>query len=582
MSFGNVFHLSRKTFNCKVSGHLQCFTNPDRYDVLKHLLQDCKDQWDNNESSRLSCLRMKLTSFTCKKINKRYDQLSHELAERLLHGIISYMNQVGCLGLWKGGNSAIALIYHPVSGVIVVGYKDVRAAMFHSLGLSHTEIDAYNFHTERHYIIVAFHKTGNDEGGMGGVCAEITDVHLTGQQTFERWACAHDTTWRDGVPRMFAAESELDRHYYDRIFPEVIMKYQRFGPVIQTSRVSERLDVLAECLADAALRTERDNCRTLNLRLLQDLQEMQHKMKAENEALAKKNVELANELVQMKNDHGTCVEWLLKHNIFEAYTESSAPDHKYQQELVNCKKQLALQKRKNEQLTAERFKINQQLSRMREANELQEKESLKSKKVYDAHIRELQSTQTNLRHELNQSEHRVEMINMRVNTLQLELKQSIETASALRLDLRRANDEAGALRTDLAKVQSECRASPNQVKSPPEMDEMLYATLANMYSESFAQEVQTSVHGRYVHAKFTSDKENLAKEAAREFAYLNYVHDPNTRKNNLTWREHKNKISATTTAHECDALLREMFPIRLDELMMFIKSKFCDHNTSLS
>ena len=45
------------------------------------------------------------------------------------------------LNLFESGMRDAADATHALEG-------NVRAAMFHSLGLSHTEIDAYNFHTE--------------------------------------------------------------------------------------------------------------------------------------------------------------------------------------------------------------------------------------------------------------------------------------------------------------------------------------------------------------------------------------------------------------------------------------------------
>ena len=118
------------------------------------------------------------------------------------------------------------------------------------------------------------------------------------------------------------------------------------------------------------------------------------------EKLQKEKENVVEKLEALQEEKENVVQYLMEHELFEAFACGEAPQRKYQSELLESKKNVISQQREGASLKSDLFETKLKLSKLQEENESLMKESAKTKDLYGARLQELQTTISSLQHDL--------------------------------------------------------------------------------------------------------------------------------------------------------------------------------------
>lgn len=527
--------------------------------VLEHTLFDLKNQWDMSDSSRQTELRTAVVAFSAAKLSKEPDVSSFAVAKQLCKGIVCYCQEKE-LNLWKDTAPVTAYIYHPASGFIVVRYRHLQVAMFHALGYSNADVNNHKLNAERRHIIIAIHgASGEGTCGFSSVCVELSPTNTVEKLVFANAPSQKELTKLEcGLNKVFAThESDMDdtkhagvvKYYFQDLLPEALLNIRNFRPVIEAKAsptTSNRLDIVAQCF-NGLFTEQLDQVRSLNRLLC-----------SKHKECSRKSNETTQKLEALQKEKENVVQYLMEHELFEAFVSGEAPQRKYQNELLESKKNAISHQRERASLKSDLFETKLKLSKLQEENESLMKESAKTKNLYDARLQELQTTISSLQHDLAKNKHLISVANT-------DAARATQSADELRRELLEVRADNLALKEDSKK----CHSSHTR-----EVDEILYEQITNKFNKSFADHVQQSAHGRFILSKYHSDKVKAATDAAHELAYLYWVHDASTKRDGMTWQETKKAYGDTLSIREIDSVLRGRFTIDPDMLTDYINKRF--------
>jgi hypothetical protein len=600
---------------------------------VAHTMGELKLMHDVADIFRPSFIRGAFMKFTLVELDHTFDARCFAIALRMVKAIITYKKQDGTLSrMFDGGISTIAYIFHPVCGFIVVEYESIEIAIMHSMGLTSKKFaEMYPEsvpETNKQYILVVVHGAKyhgqmgppSENGlveGVGFVFANLfkdTSKNNTNVASFGNGN-------NDTMNLFFSepSDSTLNRAeccFFDHFFAKNIPMYMTHDP-IKVSSANNRVDIFYEETNQLKLTVSNLNATTRKLveknvarekRYSEQKRELEEKLSKQEVIRDEKDAAIHSMSAYMK-----------EHGIEDAWIEGRSPFAKHEQRYaaLSASHTDAKNAHAADKLEVAK-KINQLEGTLRDLYEqVQHGEQLCQtwKRAYEEkeskldtyeqslaeNTRMIEKTQKRATDELE----KVASMEKELQDVKAALKESqrlvdirtkaedvaVANLKAVQTELENANAKLAAYEAEQNQYKfvrdpsivlpnadsgdsgTRESSSPVSIIDDTNRQLKLWNALAMHYGETFANHVRQGNFGYYTRTKYASG-ELGANAAATEFAYICWIHDPETTVNGMNWQQTKESMLNHMSRRDADAQLRKRFEIDPVHLKQYICSRY--------